>query len=105
MAGGNDYAGKPRPVVVLQDDRFDSTESITFCAFTSDPVERPLFRPFSTPDDVNGLRRESQLMVDKITTCPKTKLGQRIGRLSEQDMVRVNRAVAVFLGLAGGATR
>jgi len=105
MAGGNDYAGKPRPVVVLQDDRFDSTESITFCAFTSDPVERPLFRPFFVPDGVNGLRRESQLMVDKITTSPKTKLGQRIGRLSDEDMVRVNRAVLVFLGLAGGTAR
>ncbi len=44
VAGGKGYAGKPRPVVILQDDRFDKTGSITVCAFTSDPTEAPLFR-------------------------------------------------------------
>jgi mRNA interferase MazF len=100
-ATGQDYAGKPRPVVILQDDRFDGTASITVCLLTTRLTEAPLFRLTiaSTPD--NGLRLESQLMVDKITTVPKTKLGQRIGRLDDEDMIRLNRAVLVFLGLAG----
>ena len=39
VAGGKDYAGKPRPVVIVQDDRFDATNSITICAFTTDATE------------------------------------------------------------------
>jgi mRNA interferase MazF len=100
-AAGSGYAGKPRPVVIVQDDRFDATESLTICAFTSDPTEAPLIRLEVTPDDLNGLQDASRLMVDKITTVPKPRLGQRIGRLSDQDMVRLSRAVVVFLGLAG----
>jgi mRNA interferase MazF len=100
VAGGNNYAGKPRPVVILQNDQFDATDSITFCSFTTDPVERPFFRPAFAPDAGNGLRQESRLMMDKITTTPKSKLGKRIGRLSDHDMGSVNRAILVFLGLA-----
>ena len=100
-AGGGDYAGKPRPVVIVQDDRFDATSSITICAFTSDPTEAPLFRLAVEPSEANGLTTRSRLMVDKITTMQKLKLGQRIGRLADRDMVRLNRAVMIFLGLAG----
>jgi mRNA interferase MazF len=101
MSGGHDYAGKPRPAVILQDDRFDEIDSITMCAFTTDATEAPLFRLPVAPTALNGLKRESRLMVDKITTVPRTKLGQQIGRLDDEDMVRLNRAVLVFLGLAG----
>ena len=101
-AGGKEYAGKPRPVVVIQDDRFDATRSITICSFTSDPTEAPLFRLPIEPSSGNGLVKPSMLMVDKITTIPKDKLGKRVGRLAEEEMVRLNRAVMVFLGLAGG---
>ena len=100
-AGGADYAGKPRPVVIVQDDRFDATKSVTICAFTSDPTDAPLLRLAVEPSDTNGLRTTSRLMVDKITTIPKAKLGSRIGRLAEADMVRLNRAIMLFLGLAG----
>lgn len=100
VAGGKDYAGKPRPVVILQDDRFDRTDSITVCALTTDPTEAPLFRLPVEPSTSNGLRSVCQLMVDKITTVPKTKLGTRIGRLADEDMVRLNRAALVFLGIA-----
>jgi mRNA interferase MazF len=100
-AGGKDYAGKPRPVVIVQDDRFDATSSITICAFTSDPTDAPLFRLLVEPSAVNGLDKASRLMVDKVTTVSKAKLGRRIGRLSDNDMVRVNRALLIFLGLAG----
>ena len=100
-AGGKDYAGKPRPVVIVQDDRFDATSSITICAFTSDPTDAPLFRLLVEPSAVNGLEKASRLMVDKVTTVSKAKLGKRIGRLADSDMVRVNRALLIFLGLAG----
>src|SRR5262245_10299503 len=101
VSGGQYYAGKPRPAVILQDDRFEAIDSITLCAFTTDATEAPLFRLPVAPTAINGLKRNSGLMVDKITTVPKTKLGQRIGRLDDEDMVRLNRAVLVFLGLAG----
>jgi hypothetical protein len=41
VSGGRDYAGKPRPVVIVQDDSFDATDSITVCAFTTDPTDAP----------------------------------------------------------------
>ncbi len=101
MAGGEGYAGKPRPAVILQDDRFEETASITFCLLTTNKSEAALFRIPILPDSLNGLREESRVAVDRITTTPRTKLGQRIGRLADQDMLRVDRAVLVFLGLAG----
>lgn len=101
VAGGSDYAGKPRPAVIVQDDRFDATASVTICAFTSDPADAPLFRLMVEPSAENGLTLASRLMVDKITTVSKTKLGTRIGRISDEDTVRLNRAILVFLGLAG----
>lgn len=100
VSGGKDYTGKPRPVVIMQDDAFDATDSITICAFTTDPAEAPLFRLPVEASERNGLRSLSRLMVDKITTVPKSKLGARIGRLDDVDMVRLNQAAMVFLGLA-----
>ena len=100
LAGGKDYAGKPRPVVIVQDDRFDATDSITICAFTTDPTDAPLFRLIIEPNERNGLLSTSRLMVDKITTVPKAKVGRRIGRLDDEDMVRLNQAMMVFLGMA-----
>jgi mRNA interferase MazF len=102
VAGGPDCARKPRPAVILQDDRFDSTSSITVCAFTTDPTEAPLFRLPVTPNERNGLAAPCSLMADKITTVPKSKLGTRVGHLDDEDVVRLNRAIVVFLGLAGG---
>lgn len=99
-SGGQDYAGKPRPVVILQDDSFDATASITICAFTTDETEAPLFRLLVEPNERNGLHTACRLMVDKISTVPKSKLGARIGRLDDQDMLRLNQAALVFLGLA-----
>ena len=100
VAGRADYAGKPRPAVIVQDDDFDRTLSITISAFTTDPTEAPLFRIRIQPSERNGLRAESSLMVDKLTTVPKAKLGSRIGRLDDEDVLRLNQAILVFLGLA-----
>jgi mRNA interferase MazF len=100
VAGGKDYAGKPRPVVIVQDDSFDATDSITICAFTTDRTEAPLFRLPVEPNERNGLHAACRLMVDKITTVPKGKVGARVGRLDDEDLLRLNQAVLVFLGLA-----
>jgi len=97
---GAGYAGKPRRAVIVQDDRFDATASVTVCAFTTDETEAPLLRLAVAPSERNGLRSVSRLMVDKLTTVARDKLGERIGRLDDDDMVRLNRAILVFLGLA-----
>jgi mRNA interferase MazF len=103
VAGGKDYAGKPRPVVIVQDDSFDATESITVCAFTTDETDAPLMRLVVKPNERNGLRTSCCLMIDKTTTVPKSKLGLQVGRLDDEDILRLNRAILVFLGLAGSA--
>jgi mRNA interferase MazF len=100
VSGGADYAGKPRPAVIVQDNDFDATRSVTICAFTTDPTEAPLFRLHVEPTERNGLHLASSLIVDKLTTVPKQKLGTRIGRLDDEDLLRLNQAMIVFLGLA-----
>ncbi|MFM2286906.1 MAG: hypothetical protein RL684_49 [Pseudomonadota bacterium] len=100
VSAGGTYAGKPRPAVVVQEDRFSATSSITLCAFTTDPADAPLLRMLVEPTDRNGLSGSSRLMIDKVTTVPKARLGKRIGQLDDEDIVRLNRALTVFLGLA-----
>jgi mRNA interferase MazF len=100
VSGGKDYAGKPRPAVIIQDDRFDGTDSVTICGFTRDLTDAPLFRLPVEPSATNGLSITSRIMVDKVTTVPRSKIGSRVGRLAAEDMVRLNRAVLVFLGIA-----
>ncbi|MBJ7398818.1 type II toxin-antitoxin system PemK/MazF family toxin [Mycolicibacterium sp.] len=99
-SGGRHYAGKPRPVLIIQDDLFDKTASITVCPLTSDPVDVPLLRIALEPDSDNGLSAPSRIMIDTITTMPKNKLGERIGRISDTDMLALSRSMFVFLGLA-----
>jgi len=101
IAGARDYATKPRPAVIVQDDQFDGTDSVTICPCTTDPTPGPLFRTVVDPTEANGLRVVSRLMADKLTTVPKDKLGRRIGRLDDATMLRLNRAITVFLGIAG----
>jgi mRNA interferase MazF len=84
----------------VQDDGFDATDSITICAFTTNETQAPLFRLVVEPNEHNGLRGGCRLMVDKLTTVSKTKLGSRIGRLGDEDILRLNQALIVFLGLA-----
>jgi mRNA interferase MazF len=94
------YTGKPRPVVILQDDRFDATASVTVCPFTTNPVEAPLLRLPIDPSEHNGLEQPSQLMVDKITTTARSSLGERLGKLRDDELIALNRSLMVFLGLA-----
>lgn len=92
--------GKPRPAVVVQDYWFEDLASITVCGFTTIDLDAPLFRLTVEPSQINGLTSTRRIMVDKITTVPRSKLGCRIGRLGDTNMVRLNRAVLIFLGLA-----
>jgi len=100
MAGGSGYAGKPRPVLIVQDDAFAERDSVTVCLITTDPVDLPLFRIPVEPTADNGLRAPSHLMADKVTTVQRSRLGQRIGCLADDDLLRLNRSLLVFLGLA-----
>jgi len=100
MVGGPGYASKPRPALIIQDDGFTETLSIAVCPLTSQPIEAPMLRILVAPSPENGLRAASRLMVDKVTTVPKSRLGQRIGRLADDDLLRLNRSLLVFLGLA-----
>jgi mRNA interferase MazF len=68
-AGGKDYAGKPRPVVIVQSDAFDATESVTVCGLTTNPTEAPLARPVIEPNETNGLEVTCRLMADKSPQC------------------------------------
>ena len=101
VAAGSGYLGKPRPAVILQDDRFDATASVTVCAFTRDATDAPLLRLLVLPTETNGLDAPSRLMVDKLTTVSRDKLGRRLGQLDREDLVRLDRSILVFLGHAG----
>jgi mRNA interferase MazF len=99
-APGRQTPGKPGPVLIIQDDRFDATASITVCPLTTDPTDIPLLWIALDPTDTNGLAEPSRIMLDKVTTMPRSKLGDRIGCVSDTDMVTLSRGVVVFLGLA-----
>jgi mRNA interferase MazF len=101
VSGSGDYDGKPRPAVIVQNDAFDATKSIVICPLTSDPTNSPLLRLTLEANQSNGVRTASHMMVDKIAAVPKAKLGKRIGALSAGDIARLDRAMLVFLGLAG----
>lgn len=94
------YTGKPRPVVIVQDDRFDATASVTVCPLTTNPIEAPLVRISVEPTQTTGVEKPSQIMVDKVTTLPRLSVREHLGRLADSDLVRLDRALLVFLGLA-----
>jgi mRNA interferase MazF len=92
--------GKPRPALVIQSDLFDEHPSVTVLPITSDLRETPLFRVTINPDDENCLLMPSQVMVDKAQTISREKIGSTFGRLNNESLLAVNRALAVFLGFA-----
>jgi mRNA interferase MazF len=94
-----DY-GKPRPALVIQSDLFDDVPSVTLCLVTSTLRETPLFRITVDPSPENGLQRISQIQVDKVTTVARERVGGVIGRLDDAAMLKVNRSLAVFIGIA-----
>ena len=94
-----DY-GKPRPALVIQSDLFNAHPSVSILPVTGELRDAPLFRIVVEPSGSNGLRKASQVMVDKIQTVARSKVGKTSGRLEQETLVAVNRALAVFLGFA-----
>jgi mRNA interferase MazF len=92
--------GKPRPALVIQSDLFDQHPSITILPITSELRDMPLFRVAVAPSAGNGLRKPSQVIVDKAQTVPREKLGSSIGRLEDDVLLSTTRALAVFVGIA-----
>ena len=101
VAGGV-YASKPRPVVIVQDDLFDSTQSVDVAPMTAGLVDAPLLR-IRIPgerDAISGLERDSDVMVDKLTAVQRSNIQTRVGRLTSELLVEVERSLMAFLGLA-----
>jgi mRNA interferase MazF len=92
--------GKPRPALVIQANQFDEHSTVTVLLVSSTLVNAPLFRVTVQPSLENGLRKTSQIMVDKAMTVKRDKLGPTFGRISADAMVEVERCLAVFLGIA-----
>jgi mRNA interferase MazF len=103
VADGGASIGKPRPAVIVQDDRFDANDSIIVCPLTTDATSAPIFRLPVDPTAANGLHVPCRLMVDKLTAVPRTRLRARVGSLAREELKTLNRALFVFLGLAEGA--
>lgn len=99
VAAPGDY-GKPRPALVIQSDLFEELPSVTLCLVTSELRDAPIFRITVDPSPDNGLRRVSQIQVDKVLIVARERIGGTIGRLDDTTMLKVNRSLAVFLGIA-----
>jgi mRNA interferase MazF len=91
--------GKPRPALIIQSDLFVEHPSVTILPVTSDLRDTPLFRIRINQEEGNQLTKFSEVMVDKVQTVPREKIGETFGRLSEADMLAVSRAFAVFMGV------
>ena len=99
VATPGDY-GKPRPALVIQSDLLEEMPSVTLCLVTSTLRDAPIFRITVDPSPDNGLRRLSQVQVDTVVTVKRERVGGTIGRLDDATMLKVNRSLAVVLGLA-----
>jgi mRNA interferase MazF len=93
--------GKPRPALIVQSDLFNETHpTVTILPLTSEIRDAPLFRILVEPSSTNGLEKISQIMVDKAITFSRAKIGRSFGRLDDDILLRVNRAIAVWMGIA-----
>lgn len=93
--------GKPRPALVIQSDLFNDTHpTVMLCLLSSDLRDAPLFRLGVAPTPENGLKRASQIQVDKVMTVLRDKIGPAFGHLDDAEMLKVNRALALFTGIA-----
>jgi mRNA interferase MazF len=99
VAGGV-YASKPRPALILQEDLFDTTDSVTVAPLTTTLTDAPLLRVRVPAGGLSGLERDSDIMIDKITTVRRSNLGHRIGRLPTDHLANMERTLMTFLGLA-----
>jgi mRNA interferase MazF len=93
------FTGKPRPAVIVQSDFFAEANTVVICPVSSENVEAPLVRFQIEPSGTLPLHRTSWIEVDMITTVHRNRVGRLIGRIADTDLVRLNGALAVFLGL------
>jgi len=94
-----DY-GKPRPVLILQSNAFCDTESVVVALLTSDQQPTSsLFRKPLFPSHGNGLRQQSDVMLDKLVALPRSKVGKAVGHLSSTEMAEITASLALFLGM------
>jgi mRNA interferase MazF len=93
-----DY-GKPRPALIVQSDLFDEHPSVTVLPVTGELRNAPLLRIQVEPDANNGLEKTSEIMVDKVQSVPRERIGEVFGHVSEEQMLAVGRSLAVFLGV------
>jgi len=100
VAGGPGYAGKPRPAVVMQADPFQETDSVTVCLMTTTDIGTSIVRIPVAPSATNKLRAPSWVMIDKVMTFERRKVGGRLGAIETARLVEVEARLAVFLGLA-----
>jgi len=99
VSAPGDY-GKPRPALIIQSDLFNATHaSVVVCLMTTDLTDAPLIRLDVEAAPENGLKQRSQIMIDKVVALRRERMGARIGRLDADTLVRVNRSLALFLGL------
>ena len=99
VAGGI-YASKPRPALIVQDDAFDATDSVVVAPLTTALLDAALFRVRVSGSELSGLHRDSDVMIDKLTTVRRKNVQSRVGRLTSEQLVEIERSLMVFLGLA-----
>lgn len=100
VAGGV-HASTLRPVLIVQDDRFRATGSVTVLPLTTVAVDAALLRIPVRANSTTGIRQDSWIMVDKLTTVRRSNVQERVGRVPAALLVDVERSLMVFLGLAG----
>lgn len=98
IVAGGVYASRPRLALIVQDDKFDATDSLTVCPFTSTEVDAPLLRVSVTADEESGLGQDCFLMIDKMTTVRRSNAGAVVGRLAATKLVEFERRLLVSLG-------
>ena len=92
--------GKPRPALVIQSDAFAETGTVTLLPLSGTLIDAPLIRPTVQPTEANGLRKPSQVMIDKAVSARRDRVGPPIGRLDDATLLAITRSLAVFLGIA-----
>jgi mRNA interferase MazF len=98
LVAGGVYASKPRPALIVQDDLFAETDSVTVCPLTTTPVDAPMLRVLIPADGTSGIRQPSYLMVDKLTTVRRANVSQLVGKLRPEQLIEFERRALVFLG-------
>ena len=99
IAAGGMYAGKPRPVLIVQDNAFSELDSLTFFPLTTHDLNIPALRVPISVSASDGPTIASFVEIDKITTLHRRQFSRRIGVASTRDMRNIERAMLAFLGI------